>query len=152
MRMIEAALEKQASYEAKQITGVPELKAETDEELAARLAALEAAEKEVERLQAVDRAHGILGREKSRASLPEPKLTKKRKDLIRKALIFMVNRCDGAVAEDYQGFNKPDARIAHYVARTGMLDDDDDTFRVIERVLSRYYKTQLKGTFDEIWT
>lgn len=149
MRMMELAIEKQA-YIAKEPRAGVELKPETDEELKARLDALTEAEKEVERKRAVDKVHGLLDRERARSTKAEPKLTQDRKDMIREALNYMIGNCDGAKERDNRGFNKPDAGIAHSVFRTGLRNDDEVTFRVIERVLSRYYDSQLKGMF-EIW-
>ena len=127
------------------------LKEESDEELAARLNVMERAEKEADRAIAKERIHGILEREVARAKRPEPELTDERKELIRNALDYMVSRCDGAVEKDYAGFNKPDAAIGHWIARTGMADDDEVTFRVTERILSRYYRQLTEAGFQNIW-
>jgi hypothetical protein len=129
----------------------PDVVEESDEELAARLAALEEAEKEAERQVACDRIHSILSREQAKSDVPEPELTPKRKQLIKDALAFMVARCDGAIEKDYIGFNRPDACIAHWIFATGLRDDDEVTFRVTERILSRYYR-QLNEQFGAIWT
>jgi hypothetical protein len=74
----------------------------------------------------------------------------RRKELLRDALEYMVSRCDGAHEKDYMGFNKPDASIGHWISRTGLRDEDEVAFRVLERMLVRYPK-QLKGMFEEIW-
>jgi SWI/SNF-related matrix-associated actin-dependent regulator 1 of chromatin subfamily A len=129
----------------------PEVVEESDADLAARLAALEEAGKEAERQVARDKVSAILGREIAKSDIPEPELTPKRKELIKDALAFMVGRCDGAIEKDFMGFNRPDACIAHWIYATGLRDGDETTFRVTERILSRYYR-QLNEQFGAIWT
>ncbi len=147
------ALEDAYKYKAPKLKDVivPDLKDESDAELKARLDAIEEAGREAERQHARGRVHRILDRERSKATLPEPELTSERKDMLMGALNYMVGRCDGAVTRDNQGFNKPDAAIGHWIAATGMKKDDDVTFRVLERILSRYHR-QLGDKFAAIWT
>jgi SNF2 family DNA or RNA helicase len=128
----------------------PDVVEESDEDLRARLQALEDAAKEAERQEAVSWVHNILGREIAKAVMPEPKLTTRRINLIKEALGYMIGRCDGARTKDGMGFNKPDAAIAHWIFRTGLRDDDEVTLRVTERILSRYFR-QLGEGFGEIW-
>ena len=129
---------------------LPEVTEETDEQLAERLAALRAAEEEAEREHARSRVHSWLSRELAKSDIPEPPLTMERKELLRGALDWMCNRCDGARKKDGMGFNKPDAAMAHWIHRTGMTDNDEVTWRVTERILSRYYR-QMRGIFEAIW-
>ena len=125
-----------------------ELIEETDEELIARL---KAAEEEAEREYSLGRLSAIAGREAAKVNdIPEPELTHGRKKMLRTALEYMVSRCDGAYSRDGQGFNRPDASIGHWIFNTGLRDEDDLAFRVLERILCRY-RGQLKGKFEEIW-
>jgi SWI/SNF-related matrix-associated actin-dependent regulator 1 of chromatin subfamily A len=152
MTLIQRTMDKQINFTppASSSKENPELVDETDEQLKARLEALEAAANKVEEDAARDRIHAILGREQAKSDIPEPELTESRKKLIREALDYMVGRCDGARMKDGIGFNKPDAAIAHWIYRTGLYDNDDTTFRVTERILSRYH-TQLGNSFGGIW-
>jgi transaldolase len=65
-------------------------------------------------------------------------------------LAAMLEECDGAKEKDNVGFNKPDAGLMHWIGRTGLVESDETSFRVAERVLSRYPR-QLAGRFDGIW-
>lgn len=151
MELIRKAIEEKVEFTPrKQNAKTPKLRNETNEELKARLVALEEAAAEVDRQTARNKLASILERERGKTVIPEPELTYKRKALIRDALGYMISRCDGAIKRDGIGFNKPDAGIAHCVFRTGMREDDEITFRVIERVLSRYY-TQVSSKYPEIW-
>ena len=150
MILIEQAIEKLNSFNPPRNIKQAEIKEETDEELKARLAAIDEAAKQVEIDLAKSKISSILSREIAKSEVPEPELTSDRKRLIRQALSYMCNRCDGAVKKDGQGFSKPDAAIAHWVNATGLEESDDITFRVTERILSRYYG-QLHGLYDAIW-
>ncbi len=77
-------------------------------------------------------------------------MTLGRKVMLREALDYMVSRCDGAETRDGIGFSKPDAGIGHWIHSTGLRDEDELPFRVLERILCRY-RRQLKGRFEEIW-
>jgi SNF2 family DNA or RNA helicase len=124
-----------------------ELIDETDEELAARI---EAADKEVAREIVTRKLLNIIGRESAKVdNVPEPALTAKRKALLREALGYMSERCDGAVLKDGQGFNKADSFIAKWIEAIGPEDDDLLAFRVLERILVRYSR-QLSD-FQAIW-
>ena len=121
---------------------------ETDEELMARIAAAGA---EADRGYFLGRIQQIAGREAAKVNnVPEPPLTPKRKEMLRGALAYMVSVCDGAWEKDFQGFNRPDAGIGHWIASSGLRDEDEVTFRVLERILVRY-RRQLKGEFEAIW-
>lgn len=147
MRLMQKALDDHISFKAPKSREMPELIEETEEELKQRI---EQAEIQAEEEIAKERIHAILGREQAKCEIPEPELTPVRKNMIREALDYMVARCDGAVERDGVGFNKPDAAIAHWIYRTGLHKDDMITYRVTERILSRYYR-QLGGKFDSIW-
>jgi SWI/SNF-related matrix-associated actin-dependent regulator 1 of chromatin subfamily A len=136
MRMIE-------SVEAKQEVEVEA--GETDKEYEKRLQQLEEAleiaealEKEAKKQEAKARTAEILGRQRQRAQRPELPLTPKRIDAVKKAHHYMLSICDGAKAKDDQGFNKPDAVVAHYMGYTGL--ETKDEVRTIERILSRYHR------------
>jgi len=121
---------------------------ETDEELEARI---RAATEEAERAEALGRINGVLGRESAKVSdTPEPKLTSERKVLLRNALSYMLGRCDGAETKDGMGFSKPDVGMSRWIENTGLLDDDEKPFRLLERMLVRY-RRQLSEEFGEIW-
>jgi SWI/SNF-related matrix-associated actin-dependent regulator 1 of chromatin subfamily A len=125
-----------------------ELIEETEEELINRI---KAAENEANREEAFGKLERIAGREAAKVNeIPEPELTVERKDMLREALDYMIGRCDGANQRDGIGFNKPDASIGHWIYRTGLRDEDELPFRVLERILIRY-RRQLKGQFEEIW-
>lgn len=124
------------------------IREESDEELAARIGAADA---EANRQIALGKLSAIAGREAAKVNdTPEPELTPERKDMLREALGYMAGRCDGAETKDGVGFNKPDARIGHWLNDTGLRDEDDMAFRVLERILVRY-RRQLNNQFDEIW-
>lgn len=125
-----------------------ELIDETDEELAERIAN---AEVEAEREVALSRLEKVASRESIKVNdVPEPPLTPARKIMLRKALKYMADRCDGAFTRDGIGFSKPDAGIGHWLNATGLRDDDEMPFRVLERILVRY-RRQLKGEYEAIW-
>ena len=84
--------------------------------------------------------------------VPEPELTEERKSLLRGALGHLCSVCDGAFLRDGMGFNKPDACIGHWMNSIDMETAEDDIYRVLERILVRYRKTQLTGKFDGIWS
>jgi hypothetical protein len=122
---------------------------ETEEEMLARI---NEAEKTADVQYARNKIHSIAGREIAKADdIPEPTLTHERKELIRDALDYMLDRCDGAVMRDGKGFNRPDAAIAHWIGMTGLEEDDAETFRVTERILSRYYRQLHVAGFGAIW-
>jgi len=121
---------------------------ETEEELINRIAL---AEIEANREYSLGRLQEIAGREAAKVNdIPEPKLTTKRKDMLREALEYLTSICDGAMTRDNKGFNRPDAAIGHWINGTGLRDEDDFSFRILERILCRYRK-QLKEKFEAIW-
>jgi len=121
---------------------------ETEDELRARL---QAAEDEANREIAIGKLQRVAGREAAKVNdVPEPELTPKRKSMLRDALAYMVSICDHATSRDGMGFNKPDASIGHWIHATGLRDEDELAFRVLERILVRY-RRQLKDQFAAIW-
>jgi SWI/SNF-related matrix-associated actin-dependent regulator 1 of chromatin subfamily A len=150
MELIEAAIERTLpAVERRSADGglVPE----TDAELAARMKAREQAAAAAEREHARERVAAIASRERAKVARPEPELTAAFKATIRAALDHMLARCDGAVEKDFSGFNKPDAAIMHLVGATGLEDCDETTWRVAERILSRYHR-QLSDKFPELFS
>lgn len=121
---------------------------ESDEELAARI---KAAEDDANREVALGKLQLVASREAVKVNdVPEPPLTPGRKAMLKEALEYMAGRCDGAIEKDGVGFNRPDAAIGHWIHDTGLRDEDELPFRVLERILCRY-RRQLKGQFEEIW-
>jgi len=127
---------------------------ETDEELAARLAALEAAAKKIEREEERTWCGGRLEAAQENArrlgAPAEVEITAERKVELRRALSWMLPRCDGAVMDDGVGFSKSHAGAAHHIGRTGLADDDERTFRYLERTLV-IYKAQLESGGFQLW-
>lgn len=151
MELAYKALEK--SLEFKPIKQRPlaqdiELIEETEEELNERISN---AEIEANRSYYLSRLQAIAGREAAKVNdIPEPELTTKRKKMLREALEYITSQCDGAYTRDGIGFSRPDAAIGHWLNGTGLREEDDLAFRVLERILCRYRK-QLKENFEEIW-
>jgi SWI/SNF-related matrix-associated actin-dependent regulator 1 of chromatin subfamily A len=150
MQLIEAAIERTLPALPPR-TADGGLVPETDEELAARMKAREEAAAAAEREHARERVAAIAGRERAKVARPEPELTAALKVTIRAALDHMLARCDGAVEKDFTGFNKPDAAIMHLVGATGLEDSDETTWRVAERILSRYHR-QLSDNFPKLFS
>lgn len=154
----QAALDSEIKYESKPSNEVS-LKEETEEERsrrevenAAKLnVVIEKISKKADADYAKSKVAAILVRESAKAKMPEVELTNERKDLLLSALSAMVGVCDGAMTKDYQGFNKPDSAIAHWIYATGLDRDDETTFRVLERILSRYYKQLNAMGLGDIW-
>lgn len=149
-RLFTAAVERTFAVKVVVAPDAVVLVEETQEQLQARLDAYAAAEKQADVVWARSRVALISDRERGKATLPEPELTPARRAMLQDALEYMVERCDGAVEKDGQGFNKPDACIGHWLAASDLVTADEETWRVLERVLSRYYG-QLHTAFPEIW-
>jgi SWI/SNF-related matrix-associated actin-dependent regulator of chromatin subfamily A-like protein 1 len=127
-----------------------DLKEESDEELSERI---RKAEYEANREYYSQKIRRVAERESERVShVSEPELTEERKSLLRGALGYLCSVCDGAFVKDGMGFNKPDACIGHWMNSIDMETAEDDIYRVLERILVRYRKTQLAGKFDGIWS
>lgn len=151
MELIDGAVEKLLSAAPPRATA--SFRAESDEELAARLAEREKAAQRAEQEHARERVEAIAERENGKAvgrAREQIELTPELKQSVRNALSFMLARCDGAVEKDYSGFNKPDAAIMHMVGATGLDDEDECTFRVAHSILSRYHR-QLSASFPELF-
>ena len=157
-KMVEAAVERKMAVE---ITAPARTNSETEtqEEFDARMARIEAAQKELETKkvtesaeQAKSRAKGkvdlIHGREKARNSRPILPLTEKRVGVVRESFKFMLSVCDGAHSKDGQGFNKPDAVVAHWLLTAGL-----ETPKEVEAayyMLVRYHR-QLSGSYPVLF-
>jgi SNF2 family DNA or RNA helicase len=129
-----------------------QLKEETDEELQERIKAAGTSAEHLGKDFYKRKLTGIIDRESQKAKdVPEPKLTTERKQLLRDALEYMSGRCDGAQKRDGQGFNKPDAVLTQWIEYAGLEEDDDVSYRVLERILARY-RRQLKDQFAKIWS
>lgn len=142
-RSLEVDLQFNPTNTQKNITLVEE----TDEELQARM---QLVEDTVERESAIQKLNRVLERESVKVShIPEPKLTQSKKEILKEALSYMMGRCDGAIERDGMGFNKPDALMCRWIIASGLRDEDDQSFRVLERILCRY-RRQLND-FEGIW-
>jgi hypothetical protein len=87
---------------------------------------------------AKSRVSGIHARESARMSRQMLPLTPERSEQVRQAFGFMLGVCDGAVQRDGQGFNKPDAAVAHCLLTAGL-----ETAEELEAgfmILSRYHR------------
>jgi SWI/SNF-related matrix-associated actin-dependent regulator 1 of chromatin subfamily A len=89
------------------------------QELEAKVKAQAEAEKVI---RAKSKVEGILVSERSRNNWIEPIITPTLADEIRKGIRFMASVCDGAVAKDFQGFNRPDTMRGHLLALAGLND------------------------------
>jgi SWI/SNF-related matrix-associated actin-dependent regulator 1 of chromatin subfamily A len=102
--------------------------------------------------QAKEKAKGkvsaIHSREAARLNVPMLPLTPERIESVRQAFLFMLGRCDGAVERDGQGFNKPDAAVAHCLLTAGL--ETDQELEAGFMILSRYHR-QLKDRFPIIF-
>ena len=138
------------------ISGKPaEFKGETEEEFAARMARLAQVESEIEaenkamaKQIAKSKVSGIHERESKRFNSEPLPLTPQRADQVRQAFSFMLGVCDGAFLRDGQGFNKPDASVAHCLLNAGL-----ETQQELEAgfmILSRYHR-QLSDRFPLIF-
>jgi SWI/SNF-related matrix-associated actin-dependent regulator of chromatin subfamily A-like protein 1 len=98
---------------------------ESDEEFAARLALIAKAGEEAAKAEANKRKAGSQNRsQKLNTKLTGRSVERKykvhaitpnREAAIREAFQFMISVCDGAIAKDAQGFNAPDACLAHWM-------------------------------------
>lgn len=161
LRLLERKIELiQSAIEASvQVTGAPRNDVETPEQYQARMAAIETAAVEAERVAAEERQRQlqeraareidhILARQMARAERPERELTEEVKQAIPEALGYLLDRCDGAAKRDGMGFSKPDVFTSRLIAATGF--SDDRSYRAGERLLSRYYR-QLHTVFPVLF-
>ena len=147
------ALDSKIGYKVKPVVKkdeiAPELVEETEGEMMARI---KEAATEAERQIAISKVQKIYDRgyDSWAEDVPEPKLTGDRKSMLRGALSYMCSVCDGAREKDGMGFNKPDSHIGHWLNATGLEENDEMSFRVLERLLCKY-RRQLKEDFGQIW-
>jgi SWI/SNF-related matrix-associated actin-dependent regulator 1 of chromatin subfamily A len=96
---------------------------------------------------AMNRVNKILEneREKSKGRFVEPKeIDTKLEYQIRQGLKKMLEVCDGAIDEDNQGFNKPDAYLSRHLCDAGL--DNKEVLLTAYYMLSRYPR-QMKNIF-----
>jgi hypothetical protein len=150
MAMAQATIENEVAAQKLQAPQAPvngAIKTETEDEYDARMEALRLASEEAEKKaqeeanrtkvqRAKGRVAGILERERVRNPRNEQPLTPTRIKSIQDGIRFMGSVCDGAVARDNQGFNKPDAYTGHTLSVAGLQDEDE--LRAAEYMLMRY--------------
>jgi hypothetical protein len=133
---------------------------ETEEQFQARMKELmERADAEIKALKAqeeIDKKATAKGkvamihtREKARLKGEVKPLTEARITAVREAFKYMLSVCDGAVTWDGQGFNKPDAAVAHYLLTAGL-----ETPQEVEAgfyMLNRYHR-QLSGQYPVLFS
>lgn len=151
--MIEAAIERGLTATPATVPVAGET--ETAEQFQARMDAIQKAQEELEAVKAeTDKAKAkskmglIHGREKARNSRPLLPLTENRIAVVREAFGFMLSVCDGAREKDGQGFNKPDAIVAHWILTAGL-----ETTEEVESayyMLVRYHR-QLSGNYPSLF-
>jgi SWI/SNF-related matrix-associated actin-dependent regulator of chromatin subfamily A-like protein 1 len=151
--MNEAAVEQlmQAQQLAPPVPPSNPVQSETPEEYQARMeslareqaraerdAALAAAvqTEEVIRARAKGKVSVILERERVRSPRQEKPLTPTRIASIRDGIKALASVCDGAIARDNQGFNKPDAYTGKVLSLAGL--EDESELRAAEYILMRY--------------
>lgn len=98
--------------------------------------------------QAKARAKGKVGliheREKARNTRPLQPLTPVTVAQVRESFKFMLSVCDGACLRDGEGFNKPDASVAHCLLTAGL--ETDQEVEAAFYMLVRYHR-QLSGNY-----
>jgi hypothetical protein len=133
---------------------------ETEEQFQARMKELmERADAEIKALKAqeeIDKKATAKGkvamihtREKARLKGEVKPLTEARITAVREAFKYMLSVCDGAVTWDGQGFNKPDAAVAHCLLTAGL-----ETPQEVEAgfyMLNRYHR-QLSGQYPVLFS
>jgi hypothetical protein len=148
------------SMKGERLTGTPvgatpEATGETEEQFQARMqrvleeqAKLEAekqlSDAERNKRLAKGKVAGIHEREIARAKGERLPLTAERSAAVRSAFGFMLGVCDGAHARDGEGFNKPDAAVAHWLLTAGL--ETDQELEAGFCILSRYHR-QLKDRY-----
>lgn len=145
-RLIESAIEHELKLDV-----APGQAGETEEEYQARMRAIEELAAKAEREAQAKRCQQIHERERARFAsagrmlLP---LTEERTRAVRDAFQFLLSCCDGAVARDDAGFNKPDAAIAHHVLSYGL--EDTRELETAYMIVSRYHRQcgHIEGLFE----
>lgn len=117
---------------------------------AARLAREAEAIRQAEREEARRRCVDITRRQRAKlgAEAPELPLTAERVAAVHEALAAMLAVCDGAVAKDGCGFNKPDAVRSRWLNVLGL--NDEDAQRCALSMLQGY-RRQLGERFPILW-
>lgn len=82
------------------------------------------------------------------ASWRSIELTEQQVSDVRAAWSWMLGRCDGARELDGEGFNKPDAVLAHLIMP---VLDDDEAVLVAYMTLRKYHR-QLAGRYPDLFT
>jgi hypothetical protein len=150
--LIEAAVERSYTVNVPAGTTV-NVKEETEEEFNLRMANIQKANEELEKnrkeqnekdkkARAKAKVATIHEREKKKASKPLLTLTPNRTEAVRKAFQFMLSVCDGATQKDFQGFNKPDAAVAHWLLTAGLETQDEleAGYAMLTRYLGLFYR------------
>lgn len=148
MALIEAAIETKMEARngaPKPANGQEETQAEFEarmarvlaaqEELAAKRAEEEAVNQKARGKAKVGNIHEREQRRNTRKLLP---LTPERTQAVKQALGYMLSVCDGAVTWDAQGFNKPDAIVARYLAWAGL--ENQQELEAAYFMLVRYHR------------
>jgi len=156
IKLVQGAIEDTVAFTPKAPKAGTTIQAESEEDFDARMAVVREAQEKIERAQqaaAVIKIKGLvvtdwLGGERKKAKRDEADLTTERVALIHEALDYMLSLCDGAVAKDDAGFNKPDAGRARMLRMTTLATEDEQ--RVAERMLSRYHR-QLSGLYPKLF-
>jgi SNF2 domain-containing protein/helicase-like protein len=148
--LIQAAVEKTAAYTAPAAQPSATWRAETDEQLAARLAQraadVEAAEREVERAEAKSKIARKLA---NGGGVRKPvELTPEQAQAVRGAFGRLCDDCDGAMEQDGAGFNKPDQGIKNWLLAVGL--DDPEALELAYHLV-RSYPKQVKDAYPELW-
>lgn len=120
---------------------------------AARLAAIEAAQREADEKAWQEKVDRIHARQLDRAAgdgydLRSKTLTPVIVDALKRAYSYMLSVCDGAVEKDYMGFNKPDAMMARILMHHDL--ESEDTQYALWAILSRYHR-QLGDSYPAIF-
>lgn len=122
---------------------------ETEEQFQQRMDRLEDERRHRERESAKGRVSVIHWRESAKLKGGLPELDEARADAVRRAFRFMLGECDGAFLRDGQGFNKPDAALAHIVLTAGL--ETQEELEVAYCLLSRYRRqlSAFPGLFSQ---
>lgn len=109
---------------------------ETQAEFDSRMNSLKYKAEEEKKLVAKSKVQTIHEREKAKYSGREFLATPERIAAVRESFKYMLSICDGASSLDGQGFNKPDAVVAHWLLTAGL-----ETSQEVEAgfyILTRY--------------
>jgi SWI/SNF-related matrix-associated actin-dependent regulator 1 of chromatin subfamily A len=143
-RLITAAIEREG-----QITKPETTQGETQDEFEARMKTIREAEEKIaaeERDGWQTRQHTRQTGRCTRTLLP---LTPERKSAVKDAFQYLLSVCDGAVAKDAMGYNKPDAVIAHRMLSYGL--ESDREMQTAYAIVTRYHR-QLSARFPVLFS